>query len=79
MPPPFSPGSNAKRDRWASTWPLRAAQARRSLVPVGDMNRDQKASTCQQLAGAEVFLFFLNKKVAGLGVLGVNFRLLLAS
>ena len=75
MPPPFSPGSNTNRDRWASTWPLRAAQARGPLVPVGDMNRDQKASTCQQLAGADVFF----KKVAGLGVLGVNFRLLLAS
>ena len=77
MPPPFGHGSYTNRDRWASTWPLRAAQAMGPLVPVGDMNRDQKASTCQQLAGAEVRLFL--KKVAGLGVLGVDFRLLLAS
>ena len=67
----FSPGSYTNRDRLASTWPLRAAQAGGPLVPVGDINRDQKASTRQQLAGAEVFLFF-KKKVAGLGVLGVN-------
>ena len=38
------------------------------LVPVGDINRDQKASTRQKLAAAEVFIL----KLAGLGVLGVN-------
>ena len=27
------------------------------LAPVEDINRDQKASTRQQLAGAEVFVF----------------------
>ena len=37
------------------------------LVPVGEINWDQKASTRQQLAGAEVFVFF---KGADLGVLG---------
>jgi len=68
MPLAFSPGSYTNRDRWASTWPLRPAQAGGPLVPVGDTNRDQKASTRQQLAGAEVFFL----KGAGLGVLGVN-------
>ena len=63
----FSPGSYTNRDRRASTWPLRPAQAGGPLVPVGGTNRDQKASMRQQLAGAEFFL-----KVAGLGVLGVN-------
>ena len=69
MPPLFSPGSDTNWDRWASTWPLRAAQAGGPLVPVGDINRDQKASTRRKLAAAEVFFFL---KVAGLGVLGVN-------
>ena len=67
MPLAFSPGSYTNQDRWASTWPLRAAQAGGPLVPVGDINWDQKASTRQQLAGAGVFL-----KGASLGVLGVN-------
>lgn len=69
MPLAFSPGSYTNRDRWASTWPLRPAQAGGLLVSVGDTNRDQKASTRQQLAGAEGFFVL---KGDGLGVLGVN-------
>ena len=46
------------RDRWGSTWPLRLAQAGGPFVPVGATNRDQKASTRQQLMGW-VFCFFL--------------------
>ena len=63
MPLAFSSGSYTNRDRWASTWPLRPGQAGWPLVPVGDTNRDQKASTRQHLAEAEFFL-----KGAGLGV-----------
>ena len=44
-----------------------ASPGRGPLVPVGDTNRDQKASTRQQLAVAEVFVFL---KGGGLGVLG---------
>ena len=44
MPLAFSPGSYTNRDRWASTSPLRAAQAGGPLVPVGDINWDRKAS-----------------------------------
>ena len=32
-----------------------ASPGRGPLVPVGDINRDQKAPTRQQLAGVEVF------------------------
>ena len=35
--------------------PHRASSSTRPLVPVGSTNQDQKASTRQQLAGAEVF------------------------
>ena len=67
MPLAFSPGSYTNQDKGASTWALRSAQAERPLIPVGEINRDQKASSRQQLAGAEFFL-----KETGLGVLGVN-------
>ena len=50
-------------------WPLRLAQAGGPFVQVGSTNRDQKASTRQQLAGAEVFVLFFWKGV-GLGGFG---------
>ena len=56
-PNTFSSGSVTNQDRWCSTWPLWAAQAGGALVQVGNTNRDQKASTRQQLAGAGGFVF----------------------
>ena len=55
-PKPLSPGSLTDRDRRGTTWPLRGAQAGAPFVPVGNTNRDQKASTRQHMTGAGFFL-----------------------
>ena len=55
--PAISPGSAANRDRYGSTWPAWGARGGDSSVPVGDTNREQRATRARSPAlGVEAHL-----------------------